>query len=147
MTSIPHNAIILVADGRKALFLRNEGDEKFPNFKVDDVAVDYNPSSHEQGTDRPGHFAKQAAGGRRTSAEPTDWHELEEQKFARAAAKALTNVFHARHPSALVIAAPPRTLAVLRDALGEDVTRKIILELDKDLTKTPTFEIERHIVG
>jgi protein required for attachment to host cells len=25
---IPHNAVVFVGDGRKALFLRNEGDEK-----------------------------------------------------------------------------------------------------------------------
>ncbi len=30
--NIPHDAIIFVGDGRKALFLRNDGDEKFANF-------------------------------------------------------------------------------------------------------------------
>jgi len=32
---IPHNAFVFVGDGRKALFLRNEGDEKFPNLKTE----------------------------------------------------------------------------------------------------------------
>jgi protein required for attachment to host cells len=32
--SIPHDAIVFVGDGRKALFLRNAGDEKFPNLKI-----------------------------------------------------------------------------------------------------------------
>ena len=27
---VPHNAFVLVADGRKMLFLRNEGDGEFP---------------------------------------------------------------------------------------------------------------------
>ena len=31
MVRIPHRAIVFVGDGWKALFLRNEGDEKFPN--------------------------------------------------------------------------------------------------------------------
>jgi len=26
---IPHHALVFVGDGRKALFLRNDGDEKF----------------------------------------------------------------------------------------------------------------------
>lgn len=30
LLKIPHNAFVFVGDGRKALFLRNEGDEKFP---------------------------------------------------------------------------------------------------------------------
>ncbi len=28
--ALPHDAFVLVGDGRKALFLRNAGDEKFP---------------------------------------------------------------------------------------------------------------------
>ena len=32
---IPHNALIFVGDGRKALFLRNDGDEEFPNLKTE----------------------------------------------------------------------------------------------------------------
>ena len=30
--NIPHDAIVFVGDGRKALFLRNAGDDKFANF-------------------------------------------------------------------------------------------------------------------
>ena len=31
---IPHDAFVFVGDGRKALFLRNVGDEVFPNFRA-----------------------------------------------------------------------------------------------------------------
>jgi Bacterial archaeo-eukaryotic release factor family 12 len=51
--AILHDAIIFVGDGRKALFLRNDGDEKFPNLKTEQVFTEENPSSHEQGTDKP----------------------------------------------------------------------------------------------
>jgi protein required for attachment to host cells len=30
--TIPNDAVVFVGDGRKALFLRNEGDEEFPNL-------------------------------------------------------------------------------------------------------------------
>ena len=50
---IPHDAFVFVGDGRKALFLRNDGDEKFPYLKTERVFVDENPPSHEQGTERP----------------------------------------------------------------------------------------------
>ena len=43
--SIPHDAIVFVGDGRKALFLRNAGDEKFPNLKTEQVFVDQNPAT------------------------------------------------------------------------------------------------------
>ena len=51
---IPHHAFVFVGDGRKALFLRNDGDETFPNLRTEKVFEDENPSSHEQGTERPG---------------------------------------------------------------------------------------------
>ena len=44
---IPHNAFVFVGDGRKALFLRNDGDEKFPNLRTETVFEDENPPSHE----------------------------------------------------------------------------------------------------
>ncbi|WP_375790824.1 host attachment protein [Bradyrhizobium sp. vgs-9] len=54
MTKIPHRAVVFVGDGRKALFLRNEGDEKFPNLQMEAVFEDQNPAAHDQGSDRPG---------------------------------------------------------------------------------------------
>lgn len=35
MTKIPRHAVVFVGDGRKALFFRNEGDEKFLNLTVE----------------------------------------------------------------------------------------------------------------
>jgi protein required for attachment to host cells len=44
-------------------------------------------------------------------------------------------------------AAPPRTLADLRKAMQPDVRKRVIAEIDKDLTKHPIFEIERHLTA
>ena len=52
--SIPHEAFVFIGDGRKALFLRNEGDEKYLNLKTERVLFDQNPPSREQGSDQPG---------------------------------------------------------------------------------------------
>jgi len=43
---IPHHAVVFVGDGRKALFLRNEGDEKSPNLTTMQVFIDDNPPTH-----------------------------------------------------------------------------------------------------
>jgi protein required for attachment to host cells len=48
---------------------------------------------------------------------------------------------------ALLTAAPPRTLADLRQALHKDVKARIIAEVDKDFTKQPVYEIEKHLVA
>ena len=55
---LPHDSIVFVGDGHKALFLRNKGDEKFPNLIGERVFLGDNPPTHEQGTDRPGRAFK-----------------------------------------------------------------------------------------
>jgi protein required for attachment to host cells len=52
-----------------------------------------------------------------------------------------------RKVKALVVVAPPRTLADLRVAFHSDVKSRIIAEIDKDLTKHPLHEIEKHLVN
>lgn len=145
--TIPHDGFVFVGDGRKALFLRNDGDEKFPNLKTERVFVDQkNPLTHEQGTDRPGR-AFSSVDARRGGVGQTDWHELEERHFARDVAAALEKIVRERKIKALVVAAPPRTLSELRNAFHADVKSRIVAEIDKDLTKLPIYEIEKHLVG
>ena len=146
--SIPHDTIVFVGDGRKALFLRNAGDEKFPDLKTERVFVDQNPPTRDQGSDKPGRqFAGPTSPSRRSAVEPTDWHELEEHRFARLVADAFEKLVRERKVKAVIIAAPPRTLAELRQALHGDVRARVMAEVDKDFTKHPVYEIERHLAG
>jgi protein required for attachment to host cells len=64
-------------DGQKALFLINEGDEKFPNLCRLAVEEHKDPSSREQGSDAPGR-AYSGVGEIRSAVGETDWHELEQ---------------------------------------------------------------------
>jgi protein required for attachment to host cells len=144
---IPHDAFVFVGDGRRALFLRNDGDAKFPNLKTERVFVDENPPSHEQGTERPGRISKGSRTGGRSAVEPTDWHELEEHHFVRMVAAATERLVRASKVKKLFVVAPPRTLAELRLAFHPDVKACIVAEVNKDLTKHPVSEIEKHLTG
>ena len=145
--SIPHDGFVFVGDGRKALFLRNDGDEKFPNLKVERVLTHDNPATHEQGSERPGRASKGVGTNRRSGMEQTDWHDIEEHRFVRDVAGALEAVVRANGVKALIVVAPARTLADLRRAFHDDVKKKIVAEIDKDLTKHPVYEIEKHLLG
>ena len=59
---IPNEALILVADGEKALFLRNKGDAEFPNLVIEGKKRHENPPTGEQGTDRPGKTSRTRRG-------------------------------------------------------------------------------------
>lgn len=147
MTKLPHDALVFIGDGRKALFLRNAGDEKFPDLRTERVFADDNPATREQGTDKPGRAMESAGTGRRSTMEQTDWHHLEEHRFVARVAAALEEVVREGHVPALLIAAPPKTLADLRRAFPPDVKAKIVAEVGKDLTKHPVGEIETHLLG
>ena len=142
---IPHNAFVFVGDGRKALFLRNEGDELYPNLKTESVFEDANPSTHEQGSERPGRVSKAFDSGQRSAVEPVDWHHIEEHRFAKRVAAAMEEIVRARKVPALIVVAPPKTLADLRSSFHADVQARIIAEINKDLTKHPVSDIERHL--
>jgi protein required for attachment to host cells len=146
MVTVPHNAFVFVGDGGKALVLRNDGDAQFLNLKAERVFTDENPPTHEQGADRPGRSYSSVGAGR-SSVTQTDWHALEEHRFAREVASALERVVRERGVETLIIVAPPRALADLRKAFHADVKRKIVAEIDRDLTKHPLYEIEKHLVN
>ncbi len=144
--SIPQDALVFVGDGQKALFLRNKGDSKFPNLRVERVFAEADPPTHDQGTDRPGR-AFQSVGFARSSVETTDWHRLEKNVFADHVAAALEKLVQGGGVKAIVVVAPPRTLAELRHVFHADVKSRIIAEVGKDLTRHPVWDIEKHLVG
>ncbi len=145
--ALPHDTFVFVGDGRKALFLRNAGDAKFPNLVTERVFAEDNPATRDQGSDRPGRSFASAHSTQRSAMEPTDWHEIEEHRFVQRVSAALETLVRRLDTPALVIVAPPRALADLRQALHADVKARLIAEIDKDLTKHPVWEIERLVVG
>lgn len=145
---VPHNAFVVVADGRKMLFLRNEGDAQYPNLQVERKREQENPADHEQAAD----FASRAQSSRSyggafasggANVENTDFHQLEEDRFAAETAellkkRALNNDFES-----LIIVAPPRTLGELRKHYHKEVSGRLTAEIDKDLTRHTLPQIEK----
>src|ERR1700680_1146065 len=102
--------------------------------------------THEQGSDRPGR-AYSSVGKIRSSVEQTDWHDIEEHRFARKVAQTLGAVVRSNKVKKLFVVAPARTLVDLRAVMHEDVRKVIVAELDKDLTRHPVHEIARLLAG
>lgn len=151
---VPHNGVVLVADGRKMLFFRNEGDGEFPNLEVERKRVDDNPPDREQGSDASGRTFSSAgsprggsavsAGARNRSAyEETDFHQLEEDRFAAQAAEMLKQRALRNEFESLVVVAPPKRLGELRKHYHKEVEKRLAAEVPKDLTTMPVEEIER----
>lgn len=136
-----HGMWVLVADGEKALFLRNEGDAVHPNLEVVRQMHDANPPSRAQGTDKPGRFNDGRTVHSSAVAE-TDWHRIEKERFAAEVAERLYKLAHKGRFDRIVVAAPPLVLGELRKELHKEVNERLVAEVPKTLTNHTLDEIE-----
>jgi protein required for attachment to host cells len=136
------------------LFFRNEGDGEFPNLEVERKRVDHNPYDRDQGSDAAGRTFSSAGSPRdgsavstgahnRSAYQETDFHQLEEDRFAAEAAEMLKQRALRNEFDSLVVVAPPKTLGELRKHYHKEVEKRLAAEVPKDLTNMPIEEIER----
>lgn len=144
---LANNALVLVTDGRKTLFFRNEGDENQIDLRTEDVEEREDLKDGEMKTDAPGAIGQSGGYSGRVAYEETDFHQQEEDRWAVSAAeqvnkRALNNDFEQ-----LVIVAPPKTLGVLRKKLHKEATRRLLSEIPKEMTRHTIADIEKLIVA
>jgi protein required for attachment to host cells len=144
---LANNALVLVTDGRKTLFFRNEGDENQIDLRTEAHDEREDAPDHEMKTDAPGTQGQSAGYSGRVAYEETDFHQQEEDRWAVSAAeqvnkRALSNDF-----DQLVIVAPPKTLGHIRKKLHKEAERRLVCEIPKEMTGRPIPEIEKLIVG
>ncbi|CAN5494705.1 host attachment protein [soil metagenome] len=137
---IPPNAHILVMDGGKMLFFKNEGDVAAPRFKIVEQREQDSAATRDQGSSSPG-TNHESMGARRSSYEQTDFHQQDEDQFAVDAADMLKREVLAHHIDDLIIVAAPRTLGELRKHFHGEVQKRVIGEISRDVVARPIDEI------
>lgn len=125
---VPHNALIVVADGRKMLLLRNEGDEEYLNLQLERKELHEAPKDAEQPSTE------------------ADYPLQDENRFAADVADMLKCEAQAKSVETLIVAAPPRTLGELRKHYHKDVQARITGEIGKDLTGHTLPQIEEALL-
>jgi protein required for attachment to host cells len=143
LNSLKNRTWILVADGARALLMRNEGSATRPKFALIRRYEQTNPATREQGTDRPGRTNDSST--HKSSMENTDWHQIAEDRFVHEIAQMLTTAFQRNEFDALVIAAPPTALGEMRKALPDQIRNHVLSEINKDFTHLPLQELEEVI--
>ncbi|NPV19367.1 host attachment family protein [Bradyrhizobium aeschynomenes] len=126
MKKIPQNALVIVADGRKAIAFRLEGTGDAISLK-------------EQQRLSPKHLSDDGPSGSRP--EEQTLRQTDEATFAKQLAKAIEGMKHAHEFDSLVLVADPQTLGQLRNVMHKDVRDSIVLTIAKDLTNHPAHEI------
>lgn len=139
--TLKHGIWVVVADGEKALFLKNEGDATYPNLQVIRHMEQENPPTREQGTDRPGRY-HDGPSPHRSAVEETDWQRLSKERFADEIAERLYKMAHRGDLDELVIVAPPLVLGEMRRKMHKEVSSRVSAEIPKTLTNRPVWDIE-----
>jgi len=136
---------VIVCDGRKALLFENIGNGAQVNLKLLEKRERSDAMTADMGTDAPGRVHS-SVGSARSSVEQTDWHEREEQKFLRETTQIVEDNFVPGAKHRLVVVAPPRAMAILRNAWSKRLRESIMAEINKDLAAAPMPSIESHFL-
>ena len=135
---------VLVADGARARILANDGPNTGLVPVLGTARVHPAAKTSEIGSDKPGRSFS-SVGDNRAAVETTDWHEFEEQKFAKQIAGLLDVAAREGDFDHLVLVAPPKALGELRASLADQTRAKVSGELAKDLTKHPLADLPSHL--
>lgn len=143
---LKNNGWVLVADGEKALFFENVGDQTAPDLRVVRVAEHELPHDDASvASDRPGRFLDTEHG--KSAVDHPDYKRLERERFAFKINDILERAVRRTKCVELVVIAPPSVLGALRRAFSKSVLDRLTHEMAKDFTKLPTDELEARVLA
>ncbi len=131
---------VVALDGSRGLVLVNEGTAFEPSLKTLRSYGQDNPRTSEQSRDRETRVF-QSADGRRSTAEMSDLHQKAEDRFIAGIVADLDREAADNAFKAIAIAAPPSALGLFRKLSGDELSRRVVLWIDKDFTRHPVPDI------
>jgi protein required for attachment to host cells len=139
---LEHDGFVVVVDGEKMLLLRNRGDAQFPHLELVDQNEQQSRANRELRRDSPGRsFASVGPG--RSAYDEADSRQVGENRFAAEAAETLNRMALDDRFRSLIVVASPRTLGELRRSYHDELVKRLIGEVPKNLTNAPLDEVER----
>ncbi len=134
----------VVADGVRARVVELNGGNVTSPLGEDFIGV--NLKSREINADRPGRGHESRGTVRHAKEPPTDPHRKVKADFARDLAEVLEHELALHRYDELVIVAAPQTLGDLRATLPETVRKRVVKEIDKDITHLPDHQLGERLM-
>ena len=129
--TVPPEALVVVADGAKAILLRNTGTGSELSLK-EERRITPKSLSAESG---------QGPSGSRPGDQTP--HQTEEATFAKQLSDALYAMRHKGDYKQLVLIADAQTLGQMRECLHKEVEASMVFTLSKDYTNQSVADIEK----
>jgi len=128
MTSLPTDALVVIADGEGARLFRNRGKGGAVSLHQVDLLELMNMND-----DGPAGSMPSESSGR----------QIDEATFAKQLAKGLNDSALKQQYTHVVLVADPVTLGRMRPLLHKETTQRIVAEIGKDLTNSRLEAIEQ----
>jgi protein required for attachment to host cells len=136
---VPYGTIILVVDGARMPLFRNRGTGFAPELETLDHSVHHAAKTAALGTDKPGRSFN-SKGYSRSTYQSTDFHQAEEDGFAKAATETL-NALAVQSKLDFIVVAAPHVLGLMRKHYSADLRTRLAGEIDKDYAARPATDI------
>ncbi|MGH7067980.1 MAG: host attachment protein [Acetobacteraceae bacterium] len=136
--------LIVLADGEHARFVRPDRNNVLrTEWALDSLSA--HRRSAELRTDRPGAAFHSDSSAHHALAPRHDPQALEQRKFAQLLADRINTAAECRDFGELIIVAPRRMLAAIRDNLDPTTASRIVGALAKDLVKISDSGLRPHV--
>lgn len=129
--TIPPDALVVVADGAKAILLRNTGTDSDLSLKEERRVTPKSLSAE----------GSQGPSGTRPGDQTVN--QTEEATFAKQLADALYAMRHKGDYKQLVLIADPQTLGQMRECLHKEVEASMVFTLSKDYTNQSLIDMQK----
>ncbi|MGL5838969.1 MAG: host attachment family protein [Sphingorhabdus sp.] len=145
---LPHDTLVLVADGRKMLLLRNHGDKVHLDLRIEEHDEQTLPKDSDIKSDLAGQSpAPGGTGLPGGTMGEVDYQQQAEDRWAADTASLINRRALRNKLEHLAVIAPAKTMGALRKHWHKEVERRVVMELTKEMTDRPIPDIEAALVG
>jgi len=138
---VSHGAMVLVIDGAKMSLYRNAGKDFAADLDLVEHRGKHAANTADIGTDKPGRSFS-AVGPGRSAYVATDYHQVEEDDFAKSAVAQLNALAHESDLDFIVVAAP-HVLGVMRPHYSAELREHLVAEISKDYAGRPAADVAK----
>jgi protein required for attachment to host cells len=137
----------VVTDGGRGRILQKQDTHDAFDTHREFVSADIHRHTHELGTERPGR-TRDSAGMAHHAVQPReDLHRADKRNFVYEVARALNEANARDEFDRLILVAPAHALGDLNQALDAPTQRKVVAQLQKDLTNVPNADLAKHFIN
>jgi protein required for attachment to host cells len=140
----PKTWYVITDGGRARIVQKRDAQDAFDTHR-EFVSADIHRHTHELGMERPGRTHESAGSAHHALQPREDLHRAEKRNFVYEVARALNEATARDEFDRLILVAPAHALAELNHALDAPTQRKIVAQLQKDLTNVPNADLAKHL--